>query len=56
MPQGSFEKIEVQLLLADLTFQRGDLAPRFSKICGFRRWTTRRRQRLRLGKRHGCPV
>src|SRR6202522_1743145 len=46
MPQGSFEKIEVQLLLADLAFQRGDLAPGFGQIRSLRRWTARRRQCL----------
>jgi hypothetical protein len=57
VPQGLFEKIQIQLLLADLALQLCDLAPRLGQFCrpfrtmltrqhlGFRRpaWLARKR-------------
>src|SRR5450432_1332830 len=55
MPQGLPEKIQVQLLLADLPLQLGDLPPRLRQVIGLRRYAARplHLQRLGLGRPPG---
>src|SRR6266540_3227906 len=52
MPQGLLEKIQVQLLLADLPLKLGDLTTSLGQVIGLGRHAARLRhdQRLRLGR------